>query len=54
MAIITNDLSYKEKETLGIKHTKNSFHKSISIEFIKRVFLKTYTLYINIKSRYLM
>ena len=38
MAIITNNLSYKEKETLGIKHTKNSFHKSTSIEFIKRVF----------------
>ena len=38
MAIITNNLSYKEKETLGIKHTKNSFHKSSFIEFMKRVY----------------
>lgn len=38
MPIITNNLSYKEKETFEIKHTKNSFHKSSSVEFMKRVY----------------
>lgn len=38
MEIITNNLSYKEKETLGIKHTKNSFYKFYRSGFMKRVF----------------